>query len=137
MTPRTGARVRSALGVLATASLLVAACGDDDGDAGAVPTTEAAPQDDPTQQTVEDEAAGGLPTPACDSAFAAAAADRPGEIAALEAAVEACISLDDWIAADTGNPDALGGEDPVVFAENVCDAGGTVAEAPLCQELQG
>jgi hypothetical protein len=133
----TGARLRSVLGVVAAASLLVAACGDDDGDARAVPTTEVDPQEDPIQQPVEDEAAGGLPTPACDSAFAEAAVDAPGEVAALEAAAEACISLDDWIAADAANPDALGGEDPTVFAENVCDAGGEVAEASLCQELQG
>jgi hypothetical protein len=137
LTAGTGARVRSVLGVLAVATLLlVAACGDDD-ETGAVPTTEVDPQDDPIQQPVEDEAAGGLPTPACDTAFAEAAADGPGEVAALEAAAEACISLDDWIAADAANPDALAGEDPTVFAENVCDAGGSVGEAPLCQELQG
>lgn len=136
MSVRRGARLRSLLGLLAAASFLVAACGDDD-DTTAVPTTEVDPRDDPIQQPVEDEAAGGLPTPACDSAFAEAASDGPGEVAALEAAAEACISLDDWIAADAANPAALSGEDPAVFAENVCDAGGDVAEAPLCQELQG
>jgi hypothetical protein len=133
---RSRRRLTALFAALLAAALVLGACGNDD-DAAPSPTTEVDLREDPTQQPVEEEAAGGLPTPACDQAFAEVAAEAPGDLAAMEQAVDDCLSLDDWIAAGAANPAALDGEDPIVVAENVCDGGGQVAEAPLCQELAG
>jgi hypothetical protein len=129
--------VRRLIVVLSALLLLTASCGDDDG-AGTPVTTEPAPERDATQQTIAEEAAAGLPTPACDAAFARAAATDPaGSVDDLDAAARDCISLDDWIAADASHPAALDGADPVTAVGDACQADDDLAGTPLCEEVLG
>jgi hypothetical protein len=116
--------------------LVSAGCGDDD-DSSPPVTTEPAPERDATQQTIEEEAAGALPTPDCDAAFARAAGGAAGSVDDLGPAARDCISLDDWIAADAAHPAALDGADPATAVRDACEADDDLADAPLCEEVLG
>ena len=120
---------------LPIALALLVACGDDDDSTATIP-------DETSTTTTEAASGSALPTDACNRAFAEAAAvdDMHDSVSDLYPAAKACESLDDWTAAHEANPGAIDA-DPATFATNVClygpDEDPDLADAPLCQELNG
>jgi hypothetical protein len=74
---------------------------------------------------------------ACEAAFRAAAAVDPmaDTNEDLNAAIQACTSLEEWVAASAQHPDALDGVDPESYLATRC-ARAELAGATLCQSLQ-
>lgn len=76
---------------------------------------------------------------ACDTAFADAAANRDNRATddAMDPAVGACGTLDDWLRASAKYPKALDGADATQFLRDRCQLTSRLSTTPLCKSVLG
>lgn len=86
-------------------------------------------------EDVEDTSAGATVSAECNKAFedAAAVGEMEDTVQDLDPALQACTSIDEWIAAAESNPGAIDG-DPVQFLLNRC-LDTEVAAGAICDEV--
>jgi len=74
----------------------------------------------------------------CDQAFAQAIAlDADSDtVSTIDGAIAGCQSLEAWVKAAEGHPDAIGGQDPAALADERCAASPDLAGTPVCNEIQ-
>lgn len=75
--------------------------------------------------------------PDCMTAFesAAAVSDLRDQHSDLWPAFQACLDLDEWVAASRAHPDALDGADPIQYAFNQCAGEKAVGGSNICKAM--